>query len=105
MQTLQECVEGLNLHEHIPPVDPQFPACYPQFNPIDVYRVHLATALSNVTGIEAATIYPALQRTQTQDKGDLVLATPALRVEREKPADLAVKWAKEVCTQLSPLLY
>src|SRR6266487_1951769 len=91
--------------EHMPPVNPQFPACYSLFNPVDVYRVHLATILSPaMTGIEAATIYPALQRTQSQDKGDLVLSTAALRVKGQNPADLAAKWQKTNITQCILLL-
>ena len=74
----------------------QFPDCYPERNPIDVYRAHLAIVLSKVTGVDARTIYPTIAWTQTLDKGDLVLAVPALRIKGQKPNDLAAKWVDEV---------
>lgn len=92
-----ESIKSLDSHSNASLMTSPFPACHPKFNPVDIYRVHLANTLAAVTGVGAQIIYPALARTQTQDKGDLALAVPALRVKGEKPADLAVKWAKEVC--------
>ncbi|KAF4631846.1 hypothetical protein G7Y89_g6282 [Cudoniella acicularis] len=73
----------------------KFPAAYPQFNPLDTYRVYLAENLSSITGLEAKTIYPLLQRTQTLDNGDLLLPVPALQIKSEKPEILAARWAEQ----------
>lgn len=70
--------------------------CYPEFNPVDIYRAHLATTLSDICGINEAVLFPAIKWTQTLDKGDLILPVPALRVKGEKPAELAMKWASSV---------
>ena len=74
----------------------KFPDFYPEYNPLDIYRAHLANTLSEVTGVAAGNIYPCLQWTQSLAKGDIVLPVPALRVKSGKPADLAQTWAKEV---------
>lgn len=74
----------------------QFPSCYPDYNPTDIHRAHIATRLSQVTKIDALIIYPTLHWPQTLDKGDLVLAVAALRVKGKQPADLAEEWAREV---------
>ncbi|KAF1992128.1 putative Arginyl-tRNA synthetase, cytoplasmic [Aulographum hederae CBS 113979] len=50
--------------------DMEFPACYPELKPLEFYQV---------TGIEAKTIYPLIQRTQPLDKGDLLLPVPTLK--------------------------
>jgi hypothetical protein len=71
------------------------PNCYPEYNPIDTYRAHICSQLAHVTGVDEQIIYPAIQWTQTLDKGDLTLAVPALRV-KGKPADLATEWAEKV---------
>lgn len=73
-----------------------YPNCYPQVNPVDVYRAHITTILADVTGVDPAIIYQALQWTQTLEKGDLVLPVPALRVKGKKPDELAKEWAEKV---------
>ncbi|KAF2107592.1 arginyl-tRNA synthetase [Lophiotrema nucula] len=72
-----------------------FPACSPRLNPFDVYRIHLANTLSEITDIQPGIIYPLLQRTSTLDKGDLLLPVPALRVKGERPEVLASRWADQ----------
>lgn len=72
------------------------PGCYPEYNPVDIYRAHLSRTLSELSGIDAAAIYPLIHWTLTLDKGDLTLAVPALKIKGEKPTDLAEKWVKEV---------
>jgi arginyl-tRNA synthetase len=74
-----------------------YPNCYPEVNPIDVYRSHLTSLLRDVTGVDPTIIYNALQWTQSQDKGDLILAIPALRVKGKKPDELAKEWVDKVC--------
>ena len=78
----------------------KFPNCYPEINPVDVYRAHLTEVLTEVTGVDGAIIYPALQWTQTLEKGDLVLPVPALRVKGKKPPELAAEWVEKVCSIL-----
>ena len=72
---------------------PNIPSARPELNPIDVYRLHLTSILSDITGVDQAIIYPALQWTLTLDKGDLVLPVPALRIKGQKPPALAAEWA------------
>lgn len=94
-QALKEALETLNLQTPAPNPH-KFPDFYPEYNPLDIYRAHLADTLSGVTGVVAGKIYPCIQWTQTLGKGDLVLPVPALRVKGGKPTDLAHAWAKEV---------
>ena len=61
-------------------------------NPCDTYRQHIADALASITGASASDIVQRLQWTQTQDKGDLMLPVPALRI-KGKPAEQAKEWA------------
>jgi hypothetical protein len=80
---------------------PQYPNCYPEVNPVDVYRAHLTSILTKVTGVDASIVYPALQWTQTLEKGDLVLPVPALRVKGKKPNELAEEWVAKVLSSCS----
>jgi arginyl-tRNA synthetase len=74
---------------------PEYPTAYPQLNPIDIFRLHLTSLLTKVTGVDWKIIYPALQWTLTLDKGDLVLPVPALRVKGKKPVELAEEWVSK----------
>jgi arginyl-tRNA synthetase len=74
----------------------RYPNCHPEVNPVDIYRAHLTSILAEVTGVEASIVYPAVQWTQTLEKGDLVLPVPALRVKEKNPAALAEEWAEKV---------
>jgi arginyl-tRNA synthetase len=91
---LAEKLKSLNLTSPLP----KYPNCYPELNPVDIYRAHLTSILTEVTGVDSAIIYPALQWTQTLEKGDLVLPVPALRVKDKKPPELAAEWVQNVCT-------
>ena len=82
----------------------QFPNCYPEYNPVDIYREHIASTLSKVTGVDVQTIYSAVAWTKTLDNGDLVLPVSALRMKAKKPEDLATKWASEVWFLNKPCL-
>ena len=75
---------------------PKAPNTYPALNPVDIYRSHITELLASVSGIDPKIIYPALQWTQTLDKGDLTLPVPALRVKGKKPAELAVELGEKV---------
>ncbi|TVY44017.1 Arginine--tRNA ligase, cytoplasmic [Lachnellula occidentalis] len=81
---------------------PKYADCYPEANPVDIYRAHITSLLTEVTGVDAAVIYPALQWTQTLEKGDLVLPIPALRVKGKKPDQLAAEWLEKVFPTRSP---
>lgn len=73
-----------------------FATAHPDVNLLDVYRAHLATILSEITTVAKDAIYPAAMWTQSLDKGDFVLAVPALRVKGAVPADLAAAWQAQV---------
>lgn len=67
----------------------KYPNCFPENNPFDRYRAHLADVLQPITGVDPKILYPAIQWTNTLEKGDLVLATPALRIKGRKPDEIA----------------
>ena len=77
----------------------EYPNCYPDLNPVDVYRAHLTSIVSEVTGVDQKIVYPALQWTQTLEKGDMVLPIPALRVKGKKPEELGADWVQKVCSR------
>ena len=82
-----------------------YPNCHPDTNPVDIYRSHITGLLQEITGVDPKIIYPAIQWTQTLDKGDAILAVPALRVKGKKPGDLAEEWVSKVSRVLLQLLY
>lgn len=90
--SLADTLKSLDLGKPLP----TYPNCYPEYNPTDVYRAHITEILAEVTGVDPAIVYPALQWTQTLEKGDLVLPVPALRVKGKKPNELAEEWAAKV---------
>jgi len=63
-------------------------------NPIDGYRQHVAELLAPIAGVSVEDIIPRLQTTITQDKGDLMLAVPSLRIKGKPPGELAAAWAE-----------
>lgn len=85
-------VEGLALDS----LAEKFPNCYPELNPLDLYKGHLTNVLADITGVDSKIIFPNIQRTQGLDKGDLVLATPSLRLKGKKFDELAAEWAEKV---------
>ena len=72
-------------------------ASFDSVNPVDIYREHIADALAPIVGLPAQEILHRLQWTLTQDKGDLMLPVPALRIKGKKPAELATEWVEKVC--------
>ena len=92
MDTLLKKVEGLSLEA----IEKKYPNCHPEINPFDLYRAHLADVLAEVTGVDTKIIYPQLSWTASLDKGDIVLATPALRIKGKKPDELAKEWTEKV---------
>ncbi|KAK5627981.1 hypothetical protein RRF57_003696 [Xylaria bambusicola] len=69
----------------------EYPNCYPEINPQDIYRAHITSILHKISGVDKTIIYNALQWTASLDKGDMILAIPALRV-KGKPSELGEKW-------------
>lgn len=81
--------------EKLGPLD-RYPNCYPEVNPQDIYRAHITSIFHDITGVDSTIIYNALQWTLSLDKGDLVLAIPALRV-KGKPNEIGQQWLDKVC--------
>jgi len=65
-------------------------------NLIEPYRRHIAQLLSQVSGVDQSIISPAIQWTSGLDKGDLIIAVPAMRIKGGKPTELAERFANEV---------
>ena len=63
-------------------------------NPVDFYRQHIAERLAPIVDRKDSEVYPLLAWTTTQDKGDLMLATAALRVKGKPPPELAKEIAQ-----------
>ncbi|KAL1892148.1 arginyl-tRNA synthetase [Ceratocystis pirilliformis] len=72
-----------------------YPNWFPAENPVDIYRSHITSLLHEVSGVDKKIIYPALQWTTGLDKGDLLVAVPALRVKGKKPTELAEEWVSK----------
>ncbi|KAL2170739.1 hypothetical protein VTG60DRAFT_4487 [Thermothelomyces hinnuleus] len=89
MEQLAQKVGGMSLDA----IADKYPNCHPEINPFDFYRAHIANVLSGITGVEPKIIYSALSWTSGLDKGDLMLAAPALRIKGQKPDELAQQWA------------
>jgi arginyl-tRNA synthetase len=92
MDQLVQKVGGMSLEA----MTDKYPNCYPELNPFDFFRAHLTNVLADITGVDPAIIYPALSWTSSLEKGDLILAAPALRVKGTKPDELAKQWAEKV---------
>jgi hypothetical protein len=75
---------------------PQEPNTYPTLNPVDLYRSHITELLAPVAGVDRKIVYNSLQWPNTLDKGDLVLAVPALRLKGKKPPELALELSQKV---------
>jgi hypothetical protein len=57
----------------------------------DVCRTHLTRLIAEITGALPSMVSPAIQCSQSLDKGDFMLATPALRLKDIDPGALALK--------------
>lgn len=92
MEQLAQKVDGMSLDA----IADKYPNCHPEINPFDFYRAHLSNVLADISGVDPKIIYPALSWTSSLDKGDLILAAPALRVKGQKPDELAKQWGEKV---------
>jgi arginyl-tRNA synthetase len=91
LEELSALLKGIGLSEV-----PKEPNTYPEVNPADIYRSHISQLLAPIAGVDKKIVFQALQWTNTLDKGDLVLAVPALRLKGKKPDELAQELASKV---------
>ncbi|ANB11171.1 arginine--tRNA ligase [Sugiyamaella lignohabitans] len=91
LHTLTERLNSLGLGSALTP----FPGSDPVNNPFDLFRSYISEELSKITGVSRDLVYPALEWTNTPDRGDLVIPIPRLRVKGTPPIELAKKWAAE----------
>ncbi|KAK1241645.1 hypothetical protein MKX08_001619 [Trichoderma sp. CBMAI-0020] len=91
---LTTLVNGLTLDS----IAEKYPQAHPEINPLDLYRAHVSNVLAGISGVDSQIIYPAINWTTGLDKGDFVLAVPALRIKGQKPDALAIKWTEEFPT-------
>lgn len=89
---LSKKAEGLNLDT----LQDDFPNAHPETNPLDVWRVHISNTLSKISGAPTDVIYRSIQWTSTLDKGDFLIAVPALRIKGQKPDVLGPELASKV---------
>ncbi|TPX07091.1 uncharacterized protein E0L32_010986 [Thyridium curvatum] len=100
VEELAKQVDGLSLDA----VTAKYPASHPEINPLDLYRAHISNVISSISGIAPEIVYPAVGWTQSLDKGDFSVATPALRVKGTKPDVLAQELAEKFPDN-DPLVY
>lgn len=92
--TMQELAS--NLHSFGLNDVPAFPGANPALNPVDIYRAHLCELIAPIVGADPKVVYPAIQWTQTLEKGDVTLPVPALRLKGKKPDETAKLIAEKV---------
>lgn len=99
IELLTKRAEGLTLNS----ITENYPNAHPESNPLDLYRAHLSNVLAEVSGVDRAIIYPVISWTQVLEKGDFVIAIPALRIKGTKPDVLGKEWEAKVRTHDSQL--
>ncbi|CCF55989.1 hypothetical protein KAFR_0A05540 [Kazachstania africana CBS 2517] len=68
---------------------------FPDVNVVDLMRNYISEELSKISGVDRTLIYPALEWTNTLDRGDLLIPIPRLRIKGANPKDLAAEWAEK----------
>lgn len=76
------------------PVKP-YPGSNPELNPFDLFRSYITQELSRVSEVEQEKIFPALEWTNTSDRGDLVLPIPRIVRGKVDHEALATEWASK----------
>ena len=72
---------------------------HPDVNVVDLMRNYIAQELAKISGVDAAAIYPALEWTNTLDRGDLLIPVPRLvRQKGINPKAIAEEWAQKFPT-------
>ena len=75
---------------------PSIPSAYPDQNPLDIFRSHIAERLAPIAGVEPEAVFAGLDRATKPETGDFVLAVPRLRIKGAKPQELGEKWQSQV---------
>lgn len=105
LEQLASQVQGLSLGS----IAETYPNSYPKINPLDLWRAHICNVLSGISGVSTEIISRAISWTSGLDKGDFIVAVPALRVKGAKPDVLAAEWVSKVFSLLTlqplPRLY
>jgi arginyl-tRNA synthetase len=70
-----------------------YPGSNPVRNPFDLFRSYISEQLAIVSGVSRDVIFPALEWTNTLERGDLVIPIPRLRIKGTPPQQLAEEWA------------
>lgn len=68
---------------------------HPDVNVVDLMRNYISEELSKISGVDEALIFPALEWTNTLERGDLLIPVPRLRIKGANPKELAFKWAED----------
>lgn len=68
---------------------------FPDVNVVDLMRNYISSELSKISGVDSQLIYPALEWTNTLERGDLLIPVPRLRIKGSNPKDLATEWAEK----------
>ena len=92
MEQLSKRTDGLSLDAIVD----KYPGAHPEVNPYDLYRAHLSKVLSEISGVDTGIIFPVISWTQGLDRGDFIVAVPALRIKGQKPDVLASEWGAKV---------
>ena len=72
-----------------------FEGSYPDYNTVDLLRNYITEELVKISGVDANLIFPALEWTNTLDRGDLLIPVPRLRIKGSDPKQLAAEWAEK----------
>lgn len=68
---------------------------HPDVNIVDLMRNYVTQELSKISGVDPSLIFPALEWTNTLERGDLLIPVPRLRIKGANPKDLAADWASK----------
>ncbi|CAR23171.1 arginine--tRNA ligase [Lachancea thermotolerans CBS 6340] len=74
---------------------PALEGSFPNVNVVDLMRNFISVELSKISGVDTQLIYPALEWTNTLERGDLLIPVPRLRIKGSNPKDLATEWAEK----------
>jgi arginyl-tRNA synthetase len=92
VEELSKAVEGLSLNT----ISKKYPATHADVNPLDFWRAHLTNLMAAITGVATDIIFPTINWTSGLDKGDFIIAVPALRIKGTKPDVLGKEWIDKV---------
>ncbi|EDO16349.1 hypothetical protein Kpol_1059p40 [Vanderwaltozyma polyspora DSM 70294] len=68
---------------------------FPNVNVVDLMRNYITQELSKISGVDEKLIFPALEWTNTMERGDLLIPIPRLRIKGANPKDLAEEWSSK----------